>query len=416
MNRNIFFETPRGERFFAFSKLYFLFGFISSQKISVGGEIYLGEIFFILIMFLKFPRIPYPKGIKGIGWLLLVWAFFQFVSDIYNETSMVVSIKGVLAPVFLLLVLLGLYCQFSEKKMILFPVFIVGATWGFVAQKYLLGDDYFVQNPWKWGLGYAFIITAFYVLEFRRGAIPLLFVLLCFVLSILNSARSIAIFILVVYVCFIMSPAIVSNTIFKWMGGGSGRMISFVLILLSVLSIAEQGLTLLFTYEPFLDMLPYEDAVKYKTQAGSELGILLGGRSELLVSTKAFLDSPWFGHGSWAIDPYYVYLQLDLVDAAGGLLTDVDTAEMNRSEFYIPTHSYLMAALVWGGGVCGLFWINIIWRGVRSFLSPAVIASPFVLFLMLQLVWNILFSPFGADARWFAAMYIFILLNMERAK
>ena len=43
----------------------------------------------------------------------------------------------------------------------------------------------------------------------------------------------------------------------------------------------------------------------YEQQARGDLGLLIGGRSEILVSIRAIMDSPIIGHGSWAKDYRY---------------------------------------------------------------------------------------------------------------
>ena len=55
---------------------------------------------------------------------------------------------------------------------------------------------------------------------------------------------------------------------------------------------------------------------KYVEQSGS-LGVLVGGRSEVLVSTQAIMDSPILGHGSWAKDFTYVDLLAARLSSAG---------------------------------------------------------------------------------------------------
>ena len=165
-------------------------------------------------------------------------------------------------------------------------------------------------------------------------------------------------------------------------------------------------------------MLPPVEAAKYRTQAQSQYGVLLGGRSELFVSLRAFFDSPILGHGSWPENPEYVYARLDEVDKAGAGFMDISVMEENISTFLIPTHSYIMGALVWGGFFAGLFWFKTLAAVSKGLLNKAVVSSPLLLYISLALVWSILFSPFGADARWISTVqlstYYLILSNINR--
>ena len=48
---------------------------------------------------------------------------------------------------------------------------------------------------------------------------------------------------------------------------------------------------------------------KFQTQEEGRLGVLVGGRPETLVAIQAIRDSPIIGHGSFAVDPKYNWLQ-----------------------------------------------------------------------------------------------------------
>jgi hypothetical protein len=147
-------------------------------------------------------------------------------------------------------------------------------------------------------------------------------------------------------------------------------------------------------------------------QAESKWGVILGGRTELLVSLEAFLDAPFLGHGSWAENSIYKYVHLDMMDASGGMLKDLISAEKNIRSFLIPTHSYLMGAAVWGGVMCSLFWLKIFGVFFSGFLNSKVILSPLLIYISIWMIWNILFSPFGADARWLSTVLLWVYLSM----
>ena len=82
----------------------------------------------------------------------------------------------------------------------------------------------------------------------------------------------------------------------------------------------------------------------YYRQSGP-LGVLVGGRSESLVSTQAILDSPVLGHGSWAKDTKYVDLLSDRLASLGYEALPPDPADIG----VIPAHSYLLGSWVEGG-------------------------------------------------------------------
>lgn len=138
------------------------------------------------------------------------------------------------------------------------------------------------------------------------------------------------------------------------------------------------------------------------------LGVLAGGRAELLASTQAILDSPILGHGSWARDPKYVQLQrqrlIDLGIPGGNLPADPDL---------IPTHSYLLGSWVWAGLAGGLFWgavaVLVLWMLANVYWSGLEL-NPLIAFVASTLLWSIAFSPYSNTERLYATFGIVVCL------
>ncbi|MEQ8369894.1 MAG: hypothetical protein RIC83_04400 [Alphaproteobacteria bacterium] len=131
-------------------------------------------------------------------------------------------------------------------------------------------------------------------------------------------------------------------------------------------------------------------------QKSSEYGLLLGGRSEILVSLEAIGDSPLLGHGSWAKNVYYAAQLQDIQSpgsAAAFLVSDTDL---------IPTHSHLFGAWVEAGILGVPIWLFALWLVVRALSNVMTLREPIVPLVALfgfMLLWDIIFSPFGADRR-----------------
>jgi len=151
---------------------------------------------------------------------------------------------------------------------------------------------------------------------------------------------------------------------------------------------------------------------KYESQSSGEFGLLLGGRNEFLASSQAIFDSPLIGHGSWAKDQRYVELMQSRLEQLGYEVIGV------RESDQIPSHSYLLGSWVEAGILGALLWIWVLCLVYRSFraiyLSP-LRPAPWVIFSALLLSWNVLFSPFGADQRLFAAYQIALIMLALRA-
>jgi hypothetical protein len=392
----------------------FLLGLISSQKINFFGEIFIGEILCAVVLLFNIKVIRIPAGSKSILGLLLIWFIAQLAGDIVNQTEFIKAAKGILVPVFVAIILLGLTTAFYKRYNYL-PLFLFGVFIGMSLSRFI-GSEYYAFNAWKWGIGGSVALCFFTWIEFyckRNREIYLLGGAAVFVIiSMVNSSRSMAAFMLLASVLSISSNRIKLMSLYKHLCVSPWGNVQFlVMVLLSVVLI-DRSTAALFSYGPFLDSLPFSDAMKYSMQAESKWGIILGGRTELLVSLEAFFDAPILGHGSWAENPYYTYIHLDRVQASGGILQDLDTAEANVRGFLIPTHSYLMGSIVWGGFFAGIFWLRILGMTLFGFLNERVMSSPLLLYISIGLIWNILFSPFGADARWLSTVLLWIYIGM----
>ncbi len=150
---------------------------------------------------------------------------------------------------------------------------------------------------------------------------------------------------------------------------------------------------------------------KYEQQAGGELGLLIGGRSEILVSIHAIIDSPIIGHGSWAKDYSYadtlVYLKRVLGYYPG----------QSNELGLIPTHSYLFGAWVEAGLLGAVFWAWVLFLPIRvlaGLYRTKEPLSPLIIFFIFILIWDILFSPFGAERRFITPYYIIVMMSFYR--
>lgn len=145
-------------------------------------------------------------------------------------------------------------------------------------------------------------------------------------------------------------------------------------------------------------MLGERSKQKYETQSAlGDLGILLGGRSESLVTVQAIQDSPLIGHGSWAKDRYYADLRQLMLYRLGFVNRFIEP-----ETDLIPTHSHLLGSWVEAGVGGALFWVGILTlviAALRRLYASDDPLRPYLVFLMFLFIWDILFSPFGAQRR-----------------
>ena len=141
---------------------------------------------------------------------------------------------------------------------------------------------------------------------------------------------------------------------------------------------------------------------KFESQNG-EGGLLLGGRSEILASGQAILDSPLLGHGSWARDPKYAAILDEKRTALG-----YKTFEHSKSGDLIPAHSHVFGAWVESGFAGAAFWLFVLGYAIRSLLriSGSEPLLPLFAFVGFVLVWDILFSPISPERRFVEPYFI----------
>ncbi|KPL51893.1 hypothetical protein ABB55_06340 [Prosthecomicrobium hirschii] len=157
-------------------------------------------------------------------------------------------------------------------------------------------------------------------------------------------------------------------------------------------------------------LLGREAQDKYFSQAETDVGLVLGGRSESLASIPAIMDSPVLGHGSWARDIDYVLLYMAERERLG-LKSSPIISDL------IPSHSHLLGAWVEHGMFGAAFWVWALFVTGKGLLAAVRKPSPltgFVAFIGISLLWDIPFSPFGLTGRVMEAAALYLMILMAR--
>ncbi|MBH2018612.1 MAG: hypothetical protein I8H91_03435 [Burkholderiales bacterium] len=394
-----------------FKLLFFplFIGLISAQKINLFGEIFVGELLTISYMILRAGRLRLSTSEKKIVGFGFLWVCAQLFSDFYNQTIFLDAIKGVFTPVVFISTFIGLL-NFLKSNFERFPSFVFGTLCGGLISLLLFPTEYFLDNFWKWGIGSAVIglIYVYYSFFLQRKNLGLLFLLLIAfsVISLYFDGRSMAVFPLIAILCYKLfgansSPVMAKQFSGKWVG------LKLIIIVLPVLFFINLSASYLFSSASVLSHFSPASAAKYQTQANGTYGILLGGRSEILISGKAFLDKPWLGHGSWAKDRSgYLETYAVLKSQLGYSMMEGNEAEEFGSDLLIPAHSYLMGTLIWAGVLGGVFWLVLLNEIVSIFVKKMNLFPIYFYAGTIGFIWNVFFSPFGANARWSTSIFL----------
>lgn len=351
----------------------------------------------------------YQHHQRNIILLGLIWSLAQVISDIANGIDFHTSMKGVFSPLFLSFTLCGLINYFTRVNSF-YPIFIMGFIVGEFINLLIYPTTFFVDDPWKWGLGnfifYFFIAFNCFLQQEKKNQTLILFIVFFCIYCVTTGSRSMGI--LPVLALLFYGATRIFN--FRKFLGENYCGIKILLVAIPLIIVINLSLSTLFKSEFLLSSIPESISEKYKIQASGEYGLLLGARSESLISLEAFLDKPFWGHGSWAKDDgYYAKKYQYLRELAGSSLGD-DVEQIDEGGVLIPTHSYLIGALVWAGIFGGIYWGYLYMLVTDKFINNLDILPPFFYFGYLGLIWGILFSPLGSGGRWHTAMFIAALL------
>lgn len=338
-------------------------------------------------------------------WFVLLWAGWfisQVLTDIVVGSAFVDYSRGwakILVTMTSFVAILALVSTPRRARLFALGLAFAGIAGYFVAPSIGAAVD-----PWKWALAIPIGLLVAAALSGTTGLRNRLLPVVAFVafgaLNLLLGYRSLG------GVALMGSAYLILNSV---VGRGQQALRpSIGRAILGVVSCLVIASAVLLVYDSASagGLLGADARTRYYSQSGS-LGVLLGGRSESLVSTQAILDSPILGHGSWARDPKYVLLLSDRLTALGYEDISKDPADIGA----IPTHSYLLGAWVESGILGGVFWLAVAvlagWLLVNLYAVRWTL-TPLLVFSTVGLLWDIAFSPYGVAGR-FAAPYAIAL-------
>lgn len=394
--------------------LLFLLGSLSSIYINLAGQLYISEVILIIIfplLVLKNPcfRSPWVKRLTFFG---VIWLIAQVITDIIRATPPSNFIRGwANISVFLISFLsLKLILQDNPHRI---NIYILGVVISGFLRLLIQPGPYFSTEPWKFGygpviiLGLLLIVSHFYNLNPKRinfWAVP---IILIGSLSFFLDARSIGTFaILTAFTIIISSNKVVIKLFRK-----SLNPLKFIFAILLLGSIAY-GLLKGYENAAQKGWLGEGARQKYELQSSGALGVILGGRYEILSSWQAILDSPIIGHGSWATGMKYRLYLYRLREMGYNISNERLRASIYSSDL-IPIHSHIFQNWVWAGVFGVFFWVIVLWLIVKSFVLNIRFRYPLfvlVFYFSYQSMWDIFFSPFGSSMRleWAIRLVVFI--------
>lgn len=374
-------------------------------EVEIVGRLFLPEI--LLLLMLPFLLIfrghlllePLPKRLILLGF---IWLLSQIATDIIRDTPIEDWSRGVAKIIFLLLNFSSIYLYINGKMNRLF-MFALGIALGQILMYRFNPNIFSEEYPWKFGYGYSItiliVLGAQLKLFSRKKFLSVVIILCSGVLNFYMDFRSLGL------ICALTGGFIFITKSVRFGYRTLKRADAAKLILFG--GIAIFVITSFYSYSVNEGWLGEKVQEKYVFQASGDMGLLLGGRSEILASSQAIIDSPIIGHGSWAKDPKYGDMMLYALNQHGYALQGMLEDDL------IPSHSYIMGAWVEAGLLGACFWLFALMLTIRCVAvcyqtNEAYV--PLISFIAFNLLWNIPFSPFGAEARLFSAYDLSLMI------
>ncbi len=377
---------------------------------TAGGQLFLPEVVLLLALPFLYDD-ACRRGVRRVSHTAIVlgglWLFALVFTDVYRGTSFHDYSRGWANVAFFLVDFAGLSFLIDGRWRRVSRL-AAGLAVGEVLQFFFNPNSFAAGEPWKFGYGTAVTLAGVLVASrpsVYRSRVAAECILIAFgVINLTLGFRSLA------GICVLSAVLVMLTSRSERLVRRRRRALRTATMLAASVA-AGVIVANAYGYAASHGLLGMQAQQKYSAQNGS-LGVLVGGRPEIITEALAIRDSPIVGHGSWAKDPKYALaLQADLT-RAGYPSNEVDT-----TSGLIPAHSYLFGAWVDGGVLGAVFWFwvfalagSILVRLHRLRDGRVVLVG----FLDCLFLWAILFSPLGAEARLTAAFSLVVVLMAQK--
>lgn len=334
--------------------------------------------------------------------LELLWLAGQVATDLWRRTPFGDLARGWSMIVFGLFHFATLYMLLYGSRQRIVE-YALGLAAGGILAFFLDPSVFAAAYPWKFGFGepITILVVIAAAAMFSAGSVFASSATLLFAacLNLYIGFRSMA------GVCFIALAFLVMQR----ESARLSRVSRAATIALGIAVLAAvAGTFKIYDFVATAGLLGFHARQEYEDQSAGEFGVLLGGRGEIFSSALAIRDAPILGHGSWALDTDYALQGQVMMRALGyrPLAPDPQAATG-----LIPSHSYLFGAWRDAGIAGAIFWAWVFTIAIRAMFAlfrAAEPLSPLFAFFVVLLLWDVLFSPYGAQQR-FVAPYEIVL-------
>ena len=401
-----------------------LIGIISFIRIRAIGTFSLFEVLASLFFLFQVisnsdfkSKIFENKIYKSFKNLLILWSICQFFSDIVNQSTISDSLKGVFAP---LLIILSLRLLLILKTYFNYQYFIEDLLIGISICKlyYTINAFSNFQTSIKFGLGYYSCLILFSLIKDKKinFLLNLLFIFIYIIFGVRSS--------LIISISFFLTrlfqkkylKSIMRADIFLNIRNGIVKYFIFILILLLLSPVSRSFNNLIVILRP--------DDQRINILKSQSEGNFFSARLEYFSFFESFKDAPILGHGSWPYDKEYKYYLLSQRgDPDTNNKTDREIIKNSKQNPqtpkgipYIPSHSFIQQNIVWAGIFASFFFFYAL--NLNLFLLSNSFINDSMRLLLISFTYDMFFSSIGFNRFYIpvaclAIIYSFININKK---
>lgn len=396
-----------------------LLPFTQLVELQLIGTLFLQDLVAVGLLAVLLAMVPNKgqllKPLKPFFILALVWLAGAVITDIWVSSPLENLARG-WSKISLFTIHTLVLWLLSRGNLKVLAVYMLGTGAVYIVETGLFPTKLQEIEPWKFGIGSGLLIITAALSAFVAGKGPLvrnlplaLSMVIALISLLLNSRSLFGVALLSVLYSFgasyLANHRSMHRLVNRW---------TFFLVIVSGL-LASQAMIAGYGELASQGVLGEDARSKYERQTGADMSLLQGGRPESLVSIQAIKDSPIIGHGSWARDRYYTNMFFNELKWRG-LLTEAQWWNFNESQAdLIPSHSHLLGSWVEAGILSVPIWIYALFLSFEALYAvvklrslPSLFATATAFFV----IWDVLFSPFGADGRILKAAQICILISV----
>jgi hypothetical protein len=268
-------------------------------EIQAIGEVFPADLLVVLtfVLLLASGRIRIPdRPARTALALYVVWLAGQAITDFVRRTPGENIARGWAMIILSAISFVTIYILIgdSRRRLILFAA---GMTAGIAVRYFVDPVDFALSDPWKFGYGLGVTLTMVLgaVAMHRRALFASAIVMLAGAINLIKAYRSMAL------ICVAAASIVAGQQVRRRFPRAGSAMLALIF--------ASGSLGLARGYGSLASggSLGFKAQQKYDTQSSGALGVILGGRGDVVAALLAIRDSPIIGHGSWATDPNYRY-------------------------------------------------------------------------------------------------------------